>query len=228
MSSPVRKGGQNTGVDLAVPPPTLHARTGSDLGDRPLTPLAASTMHNAFTSPSQTPQGSPSKNRMPPGAFDLPDVFSNAMKLLPTLGSSSKSPPRQQAPLSPNKSNLQREAQYDDPFADPAVKASLPGSPTRKSNKENTPPPSRLPVQQQTQQQHQQKDAAFANSNFTSHAAASRQDAYRTQGDHSPTRQRSVISGGLTPEEIEKLAKPSVKRMANVTQLCECKHPTRA
>lgn len=205
-------GGQSTGIDLPVPPPRLHTRTGSDLGERPLTPMSASRAQNAFISPSQTPQGSPSKNRMPPGAFDLPDVFSNAMKLLPTIGSSNKTP-KQQAPLSPNKLNLQREAQYDDPFADPSSKAGVPGSPTRKSNKENTPPPSRLPVI---------KDSASAHSSHTSHAAASRQDPYRTRGDdHSPTRAKSVISGGLTAEEIEKLSKPSVKRLANVTQLCE-------
>ncbi|KAF1355262.1 serine/threonine protein kinase-like protein [Delphinella strobiligena] len=205
MSSPFKVGGKNTGVDLPVPPPIFHARTGSDLGERPLTPMSASSAQNAFISPSQTPQGSPSKNRMPPGAFDLPDVFSNAMKLLPTMGSSNKTP-KQQAPLSPNKTNVQREAQCDDPFADPASKATLPGSPTRKSNKENTPPPTRLPVQKEPL--------------YTSHAAASRQDPYRTRGDdQSPTRSRSVISGGLTAEEVEKLSKPSVKRLANVTQL---------
>jgi len=137
------------------------------------------------------------------------------MKLLPTIGSTSKQQQqqRQQAPLSPNKTNVQKETQYgEDPFGESVLnfKAALPGSPTRKSNKENTPPPSRLPVQKEPFNQ------------FTSHAAASRQDAYRTRGDeHSPTRSKSVISGGLTPEEIEKLAKPSVKRLANVTQLCK-------
>ena len=211
MSSPIKFGGQNTGLDLPVPPPKLHARSGSDLGERPLTPMSASAIQNAFISPSQTPQGSPSKNRMPPGAFDLPDVFSNAMKLLPTMGSTGKSTPKHQAPLSPNKFNFQRESQHDDPFSDSSSKIGTPGSPTRRANKENTEPASRLPVQQ--------KDSG--NNNYTSHAAASRQDAYRSQGDHSPTRQRSVISGGLTAEEAEKLAKPSVKRLANVTQLCE-------
>lgn len=218
MASPIRIGGQKTGVDLPVPPPVFHARTGSDLGERPLTPMSmsANQHHSAFISPSSTPQGSPSKNRLPPGAFDLPDVFSNAMKLLPTLGSSSKIPKQttQQhspAPLSPNKSNVQPQAQYEDPFADPAVKASTPGSPTRKSNKENTPPTSRLPLN---------KDKDASHPNYTSHAAASRQDPYRTRGDdHSPTRSRSVIAGGLTPEEVERLSKPAVKRLANVTQL---------
>jgi cell cycle protein kinase DBF2 len=111
---------------------------------------------------------------MPPGAFDLPDVFSNAMKLLPTLGSSSKAPKNQDH------------------------------SPTRRGNKENT-PPARPGAQQQ---------------DHVSQAAASRQNHYRAPEDQSLSRQRSVISGGLTAEELEKLQKPTVKRLANVTQLC--------
>ncbi|GAB7348062.1 hypothetical protein MBLNU459_g6096t1 [Dothideomycetes sp. NU459] len=206
MASPITFGGKNTGVNLPVPPPTLHARTGSDLGARPLTPTDGHGQ-NAWVSPMQTPQGSPSKNRLPPGAFDLPDVFSNAMKLLPTLGSSQNKSPKQQqhhqpqSPTSPNKLNIQTS--YDDPFVAQQAKAGAPGSPTRKANKENT-PPSRIP----------QKE------NYISQAAASRQDPYRTRGDeHSPARQKSVISSGLTPEDMEKLQKASVKRLANVTQL---------
>lgn len=200
MASPITFGGKNTGVNLPVPPPTLHTRTGSDLGHRPLTPTDG---QSAWVSPVQTPQGSPSKNKLPPGAFDLPDVFSNAMKLLPTLGSSTNKTPKQQhSPTSPNRLNIQTN--YDDPFALQQAKAGAPGSPTRKGNKENT-PPTRIP----------QKE------NYISQAAASRQDPYRTRGDdHSPSRQKSIISGGLTPEDMEKLQKASVKRLANVTQLC--------
>ncbi|KAG9875957.1 kinase-like protein, partial [Aureobasidium melanogenum] len=44
------------------------------------------------------------------------------------------------------------------------------------------------------------------------------QSQYR-QDEQPLSRQRSVISGGLTQEEIEKLQKPTVKRLANVTQL---------
>ncbi|KAH0296636.1 kinase-like protein, partial [Aureobasidium melanogenum] len=164
-------------LNMPMMPPPMHSRAGSDLGERPLTPTSPrhqNQNHNAqpFISPAQTPQGSPSKNRMPPGAFDLPDVFSNAMKLLPTLGSPSKTPRNQDH------------------------------SPTRKSNKENT-PPTRPGAQQQ---------------DHVSQAAASRQSQYR-QDEQPLSRQRSVISGGLTQEEIEKLQKPTVKRLANVTQL---------
>lgn len=192
-----------TDFALPVPPPLLHTRTGSDLGERPLTPGQS---ENAFISPTQTPQGSPSKNKMPPGAFDLPDVFSNALKLMPTMGSPNKGP-KQQSPTSPNKSNMQRPEQvFEDGVALPDVKAGVPGSPTRKSNQENT-PPTRPNVQ---------KDVGFV-----SQAAASRQDPYRTQDAQrpsSPTRQRYNTSP--TQEEIEKLQKASVKRLANVTQLC--------
>ena len=167
-------------LNMPMMPPPMHSRGGSDLGERPLTPTSPRHQgHNAqpFISPAQTPQGSPSKNRMPPGAFDLPDVFSNAMKLLPTLGSPSKTPRNQDH------------------------------SPTRKNGKENT-PPTRPGAQQQ---------------DHVSQAAASRQNQYRPPQDDQPlARQRSVISGGLTQEEIEKLQKPTVKRLANVTQLCMC------
>lgn len=190
---------RNHDFTLPIPPPLLHTRTGSDLGDRPLTPGSS---ENAFVSPTQTPQGSPSKNKMPPGAFDLPDVFSNAMKLFPTMGSGNKGP-KQQSPTSPNKSNTQQAFEN----SIPDLKAGIPGSPTRKSNKENT-PPARPAVSKET--------------NFVSQAAASRQDPYRSQDAHrpaSPTRTRYAISP--TQEELEKLQKTSVKRMANVTQLCE-------
>jgi cell cycle protein kinase DBF2 len=164
-------------LNMPMMPPPMHSRGASDLGERPLTPTSPRHQNQTaqpFISPAQTPQGSPSKNRMPPGAFDLPDVFSNAMKLLPTLGSPSKTPRNQDH------------------------------SPTRKGNKENT-PPTRPGAQQQ---------------DHVSQAAASRQSQYRGPEDQPLSRQRSVISGGLTQEDIEKLQKPTVKRLANVTQLC--------
>ena len=108
---------QNQRMALPMPPPLLHTRSGNELYDRPATPTS-----NHIVSPSQTPQGSPSKHHFPPGAHDLPNVFDNAMKLQPL------SQPRSQ-PGSPTK-----EAQ--DPFTD---KLARPSSPTRQSNKENAP-----------------------------------------------------------------------------------------
>jgi len=188
-----------TGFALPVPPQQLHARSGSDKNGLPRTPTDSEP---AFISPVQTPQGSPSKNKQPPGAFDLPDVFSNAMKLFPTIGSPNKAP-KQQTPGSPNKGNAQSDKK-DERFdhAERDATAGAPGSPTRKANKENTPPTRpNLP-----------KDTSFVNQ-----AALSRQDPY-AQRPASPTRQKS--SQAPTPEELEKLQKPSVKRLANVTQLC--------
>lgn len=108
---------QNQKMMLPMPPPLLHTRSGNELYDRPSTPTS-----NHIVSPSQTPQGSPSKHHFPPGAVDLPNVFDNAMKLQPL------SQPRSQ-PGSPTK-----EAQ--DPFTD---RVPRPASPTRQSNKENAP-----------------------------------------------------------------------------------------
>src|SRR5690242_19827546 len=72
-------------VSLQMPPP-LHTR--STEMDLPGTPT-----REAFISPRMTPQGSPSKSHQPPGAFDLPHVFENAMKLFPTMGSPTKQKP---------------------------------------------------------------------------------------------------------------------------------------
>jgi cell cycle protein kinase DBF2 len=66
--------------------------------DMPGTPT-----RQAFTSPQQTPQGSPSKHQAPPGAYDLPNVFENAMKLQPTFGTPSKNGQNQQSLGSPGK-----------------------------------------------------------------------------------------------------------------------------
>ncbi|THC87986.1 hypothetical protein EYZ11_012567 [Aspergillus tanneri] len=117
---------------LPNPPPLLHTRSGNEPLDRPSTPA-----ENGFTSPVQTPQGSPSKSRFPPGAIDLPNVFDKAMKLNPT---------------SPTKNTYNH---YNHPmFAPPqgagedfneSVIRQPQASPTRKGNKENRPlSPSRL------------------------------------------------------------------------------------
>ncbi|PSN69031.1 kinase-like protein [Corynespora cassiicola Philippines] len=178
---------------LPIPPPPLHTRA-NDM-DRPATPSRA-----AFISPQQTPQGSPSKHHQPPGAFDLPHVFENAMRLLPTLGSPSKSKPG--TPTSPNKANLQSADELDYSATDATTLG--PSSPTRKSNKENTPPGGRPAVSKEP--------------SYLTHAAQSRQEPYRTREADQSTR---YLHGPqrLSPEELEKARKPSVKRMANVTQL---------
>ncbi|KAK0277984.1 serine/threonine-protein kinase dbf2 [Friedmanniomyces endolithicus] len=158
----------------------------------------------AFISPVQTPQGSPSKSQMPPGAFELPDVFTNAMKLVPAQSQSNGKvlQTKQQGTTSPTKT-----VDYD-PFGGQDAKGGAPGSPLRKQGKENTPPTHR-PQMQQT-------------NSYINQAAQSRQEPYRPRGEEqSPTRQKQpgTISGGLTPEDIEKLTKANVKRLANVTQL---------
>ena len=65
---------------LPVPPPPLHTRTSQNeaFSESPSTPN-----QNSFITPVSTPQGSPSKNRNPPGANDLPVCFDNAMKITP-------------------------------------------------------------------------------------------------------------------------------------------------
>ncbi|KAK5703990.1 serine/threonine-protein kinase dbf2 [Elasticomyces elasticus] len=201
--TPLALGGQNHTFALPIPPPLLHTRSSNNVRDS--APGTPNGDRDAWVSPVQTPQGSPSKSHMPPGAFDLPDVFSNAMKLMPTQGQPNGKvlQSKQQGAGSPNKT-----VDYD-PFSAQDAKGGAPGSPLRKQGKENTPPTHR-PQMQQT-------------NSYINQAAQSRQEPYKPRGEeHSPTRQKQVgtISGGaLTPEDIEKLTKASVKRLANVTQL---------
>ncbi|MCJ1308734.1 hypothetical protein MMC25_002388 [Agyrium rufum] len=197
---PLSPGNNRADMKLPMPPPLLHTRSGNALYDEPHTPTS-----HGFTTPVATPQGSPSKNRLPPGANDLPNVFENAMKLLPTVGQTNKGGRQQLAPHSPNRG---ARSDNDDVFEDSVLHqdfGAMPGSRLRKSNKENTPPTSRLG-----------KEA----SHTSNQAAVSRQEPYQTRSNietvdkarYSPTR-------GLTAEELEKLALPKVKRLANVTQL---------
>lgn len=178
---------------LPDPPPPLHTRDNSM--DRPGTPA------EAFMSPQQTPQGSPSKHHQPPGAFDLPHVFENAMRLLPTVGSPSKTKPG--SPTSPNKLKLGGGDDADHNAHDSTTLTQ--GSPTRKSNQENTPPSGRPGMQKEP--------------SYLTQAAQSRQEPYRTRGADQSTR---YLNGPqrLSPEDLEKARKPAVKRLANVTQLC--------
>lgn len=197
---------------LPVPPPPLHTRSSQNdgPGDRPSTPVN----RNNFITPVSTPQGSPSKNRNPPGAHELPTAFDNAMKLTPvTLGGPTKiGRPQGGTPLSMGNGNAL--AADDSFFTSPAAngnesviqKSAIPsGSPVRRQGKENnTPPASRLP-EPATQNQ----------------AAISRQELYQTREIPPPPTRKYNTQRGLTAEELEILHKPNVKRLANVTQLCK-------
>jgi cell cycle protein kinase DBF2 len=194
----------------APPPLQLRGSQNDVFTDNPGTPS-----RNSFITPVQTPQGSPSKSRMPPGAHDLPIAFENAMKLAPAnLGSPTKSgrPTTAGSPLSPGKSNTLAidESYFGPPSADDSVlhKSVLSStSPLRSQGQENTPPASRLgdPVQHQ--------------------AALSRQELYQPREQPVPTVRKYNTQRGLTAEELEILQKPNVKRLANVTQLCMCRFP---
>ncbi len=197
---PSSQGGKHDGI-LPVPPPPLHTRSSQNesFNERPNTPN-----RNNFTTPVSTPQGSPSKNRNPPGANDLPVAFENAMKIAPPTFGGSRS--QVGTPLSPGKgNNLAVDDSYfgnssggiDDSILHKS--AVSPGSPLRKQGKENTPPGSRQGVESVAQNQ----------------AAISRQELYQPQTTRKYNTQR-----GLTAEELEILHKPNVKRLANVTQLC--------
>lgn len=188
---------------LPMPPPLLHTRSGNELYTGPQTPT-----RTGFTSPFSTPQGSPSKNKIPPGANDLSNVFDDAMKITP--GSPSKGGKPQLYVNSPNKGVRQGlGGNYDDGTIHQDYGPSS-GSPTKKSNKENTPPGI-----------WQSKETKYS----TNQAAISRQEPYQLREAIDPTaRGRYNLQRGLSAEELEKLQLPRVKRLANVTQLCEMIH----
>lgn len=193
---------------LPVPPPPLHTRSGQkdpSTAERPSTPA-----RNSFITPLSTPQGSPSKSRNPPGANDLQTALESGLRLTPQIGSPTKLARGNGSPLSPGKFNaLTVEDTYfgGNTEADDSVihKSASPGTPLRRQGKENTPSSNRL-----------------GNEPPPTLAALSRQELYQSRdGASSPTQRKYNTQRGLTPEELEILNKPNVKRLANVTQLCK-------
>lgn len=179
---------------------------------RPSTPVQTK---NSFITPASTPQGSPSKKKIPPGANELP-VAIDRLEINPpsVLDSPIKLGRPQTAitPLSPGKSNIQTPDGGSPSVDESIIHKTTPaaGSPLKSRGQENTPPilsrdpPPELP--------------------YRSHAAASRQELYQLHDRPSPTVRRFNTSRGLTAEELEILKKPSVKRLVNVTQLCKFAH----
>ncbi|RYP55964.1 hypothetical protein DL769_010006 [Monosporascus sp. CRB-8-3] len=179
--------------------------------ERPSTPMT-----NNFINPPSTPQGSPSKKTVPPGAHDLPTAFDSALKLNTSALDSPVKLGRPQtqtstSPLSPAKANLQPADDSNSTNGSPRVDESIihksgsaAGSPLKRQGQENT-PPSRIPV------------ADFQHN----HAAISRHELYqlRDSRPHTPTTKKFNTHRGLTPAEREILQKPNVRRLVNVTQL---------
>jgi cell cycle protein kinase DBF2 len=200
-SSQVGKG------EAPLPAPSLQTRSADQFNERPNTPNLSS-----FITPASTPQGSPSKKQNPPGANDLPTAFEKAMKLSTSaLGSPTKLGRQAVTPLSPGKSNVlaaedsifsNSTSNIDDSIIHKSAVA--PGSPLRKQGKENTPPSSREGLEPPTQSQ----------------AAIFRQEPYQARDQPQMTKKYNT-QRGLNAEELEILHKPNVKRLANVTQLCE-------
>lgn len=182
----------------------------SDALGRPSTP----TKTNSFVEPSSTPQGSPSKRTAPPGAYDLPTAFDSAMNLKTAGVEAPLKLTRPQSvittPQSPGKtrSNPLDEAS---PNVDDSVihKGPSSSSPTKKQGQENTPPAAaRLAAGSPAQH---------------NHAAMTRQQLYEPRERPStPAAKRFNTTRPLSAEERELLNKPHVKRLVNVTQLCEC------
>ncbi|KAJ4385110.1 serine/threonine-protein kinase dbf2 [Neurospora sp. IMI 360204] len=216
---------------------------GKQDGTRPQTPMKAGT--SSFVNPVSTPQGSPSKRTLPPGANELPAAFESMKLSTPTkLATSSKlgtpsaldspiklgRPQSVATPLSPGKSNLKDVD--DDTFEDLTGNGSV-VSVIHKQVDKNLPKPYPVPTPRRKEREQNQentppvvtrdprdpRDPSSEPTYQRSHAALSRQELYQTRERASPTVKRFNTSRGLTPEERELLNKPNVKRLVNVTQL---------
>ncbi|KAI1662402.1 kinase-like protein [Daldinia decipiens] len=194
---------------------TMFPSPGPKDAKSPVSDLPGTPTKNTFITPVSTPQGSPSKKTIPPGANELPTTF-DALKLNPVSLDSPVRLGRPQngaSPLSPAKSNIQPADDGYFPTASPTVDNSIvhktgepTGTPLKKQGQENT-PPSRIPVRDSVYQHNQ--------------AAISRAELYQLRDSRpiTPTTKRFNTSRGLTPEEMELLKKPNVRRLVNVTQL---------
>jgi cell cycle protein kinase DBF2 len=203
---PSTQGNRGDSNQSTAPPPLLtRSSQNESFNERPKTPTRSN-----FITPVSTPQGSPSKKQLPPGANDLPIAFESMKIATPNFGSPSKN--TRGTPLSPGKSNAlavddsyfgNASANVDDSVLHKS--AVTPGSPLRKQGKENTPPSSRQGAEPASQNQ----------------AALSRQELYQSREQQPQNTRKYNTQRGLTPEELEILHKPNVKRLANVTQLCK-------
>ncbi|CCE33323.1 probable protein kinase DBF20 [Claviceps purpurea 20.1] len=182
-------------------------KSSGDTSARPTTPTKKG--NDSFINPTSTPQGSPSKKTIPPGAHDLPTAFESAL----TLNSAGLDAPiklaRPQsviAPLSPGRANAQPR---EEPSIEQSVihKSASPTSPLKRQGQENRPPAPRLGLAELPAQHN--------------HAARSRQQLYepRERPTTSHGHKKFNTSRGLTAEERLLLQKPGVKRLVNVTQL---------
>jgi hypothetical protein len=166
---------------------------------RPSTPTR--NANNGFINPVQTPHGSPSKKAAPPGAYDLPEAFESSLSLASTAVETPIQLTRPQnlvSPLSPTKTNA---LPHDDSTlsVDESIihKTNTQGNHLKRQGQENTPP-----VQ-------------------LNHAAVSRQQHYEPKERPLTQAKKFNTSRGLTAEEMEILQRPSIRRLTNVTQLCE-------
>lgn len=191
-------------------------KTFADADARPCTPIKRAGANNNLINPPSTPQGSPSKKTVPPGAHDLPAALENALTLNNFTAEGPFRLSRPQSVVTPLSPGRKKNAQPLDETSlnvDDSVihKTASSGSPLKKRGQENTPPTSRL-LGADSPLQH-------------NYAALSRQQLYEPrERPLTPAPKKFNTSRGLTPEEREILNKPNIKRLVNVTQLCMFAH----
>jgi hypothetical protein len=199
---------------------------------RPVTPASPNKDTHNFITPISTPQGSPSKKTVPPGANELSEYFDN-FKLSSGAGNGNGHPSDASGKLTPsakdprlspgkinNHSNIRIFEDSPSGSTDHSIiqKPAPAAAPRQQQTQENTPPVSRRPPIVG-----QDSAASVLQPSQPSHAASARQEFYHLrERDTKPATpiKKFNTNRGLTAEERELLAKPNVKRMVNVTQLC--------
>lgn len=182
---------------------------------RPKTPTSS---NHDFLNPASTPQGSPSKKTVPPGAHELPEAFESALRLnaASTLESPVKLGRPQSVittPQSPGKSSAKPLDESSPNVEDSVLNrtAISAGSPLKKrQEQENTPPTSHLGG-----------GGGARSPAAKTQAALARHDLYQHREARPTTPAKKFnTQRALTAEEREILKQPSVRRLVNVTQLC--------
>lgn len=194
----------------------------------PLLPLQARTENvaragSSFTSPAHTPQGSPSKHRFPPGAHELPDYLDEALDLGQRLELTA--PPK--GAISTTTTTTTATATIRAVGPTPPSSYQHGADSPRRTDKENVSPAAAAAAAAGAAGA-AGRPAFPKEPSFLNHAAASRQEPYRAtavrdrkDGPGTAKFAAQPVGRGLSADELDKLQKPSVRRLANVTQLCK-------
>ncbi|KAL1889285.1 serine/threonine-protein kinase dbf2 [Ceratocystis pirilliformis] len=236
FQNPNHRGGDD-GIEIIRPitPSSKNIFDDGNDGDVQMT-------NNNFVNPISTPQGSPSKKTIPPGSNDLPVAFEASLKINNMTIFDSPTKPISTSTRIPIASStsadglpLKTNMSFDTSMGNSGIgtESLLNTSIAEENVAHGRAPMSTTTANKSVRQEiltpsSGTKSALAAPENFhKNHAALSRHEMYhrehKDQQKEHGTRHQPIkkfnTSRGLTPEELEILKKPKVRRLVNVTQL---------